>query len=417
VPSNQTVGSNDIGQGVIEWEEESFNATDLALFASNVSIPLDAVPKSQIVGPNNPSFPGGESTLDIEMVAGVAPANSNWFWLEQDDAWLYGFTVHFVNTTKAPDVSSISYSWYEGDQCEDGIGGLECKALGNVTSAAYVHRVNVEWQKVGLLGRSIVISSGDSGAHTRFDGGCQSPYLLAEFPPSSPYVTAVGATEVQNETLFDSSIAPACSLGAPFNFTCVSGGLEVAVDVQRAYFTSGGGFSNISFQPAYQRDAVAAYLADSSVTLPPASMYNAKGRAYPDVAANGHNAFVITGGYPGLTGGTSQSSPIFAAVAALLNAEFKKITGAPFGFLNPILYKMAAEAPETFTDITSGDNVCTEEGCAKSCKGWYTAKGWDPVTGLGTPNYPAMLAYVQKLGEKVVRERAERAQAAKVASA
>jgi hypothetical protein len=84
-------------------------------------------------------------------------------------------------------VSSISYSWFEGDQCEDGIGGGECTGL-NVSSMGYVHRVNTEYIKIGLLGRSIVISSGDSGAHTRFDEGCTSEHLLAEFPPSSPSV-------------------------------------------------------------------------------------------------------------------------------------------------------------------------------------------------------------------------------------
>jgi tripeptidyl-peptidase-1 len=55
---------------------------------------------------------------------------------------------------------------------------------------------------------------------------------------------------------------------------------------------------------------------------------------------------------------------------------------------------MGASCPKCFQDITKGDNLCTEDGCSANCKGYYCAKGWDPVTGLGTPNYNAMLAFL-----------------------
>jgi len=35
-------------------------------------------------------------------------------------------------------------------------------------------------------------------------------------------------------------------------------------------------------------------------------------------------------------------------------------------------------------DITEGNNP----GCGSD--GFKAVKGWDPLTGLGTPNYPAM---------------------------
>ena len=88
-----------------------------------------------------------------------------------------------------------------------------------------------------------------------------------------------------------------------------------------------------------------------------------------DVSALGHNAFVVNRGRQGLSGGTSQSSPIFAAVVALLAQTFKGITGGKsFGFINPLLYSMWAAAPNTFNDVVSGDNVCTERGCHSGCK-------------------------------------------------
>lgn len=58
---------------------------------------------------------------------------------------------------------------------------------------------------------------------------------------------------------------------------------------------------------------------------------------------------------------------------------------------------MAADKPATFTDVTVGDNKCTESGCAASCQGFECAKGWDPVTGLGVANVQEMLSYVNNM--------------------
>ena len=127
----------------------------------------------------------------------------------------------------------------------------------------------------------------------------------------------------------------------------------------------------------------------------------------------GHNGYTIQMGYEELSGGTSQSSPIFAGVVALLNVQYKKLTGNTLGFINPLLYQMWEFNPSAFNDVVSGANICTEEGCAKTCKGFMAASGWDPVTGLGTPNYPSMLEYIEQVASKVVERRA----AAKAAAA
>jgi len=414
LPRNTTVDNTNksgISQGVIEWEGQAFRPIDLLWYASNVSLNGAPVyPANQVIG-NDPTQGGDESTLDVDMIVGVAPGNSNWFWLEDDQsAWLYTFTTHFLNASAVPDVISISYGWFEGGQCDDGIGGAECQML-NVTSAQFVQRVNTQWQKIGMRGVSIFISSGDSGSHTRSDEECEAPTLLADYPSSSPYITSVGATQVQNDTYFPPTVAPACRVRRGGDqLMCISGGTEVAVSVDRAYFTSGGGFSNISVSQDYQTAAVQAYLSQKTVPLPPAQMFNHKGRAYPDVSAVGHNGYILIDGEETLEGGTSQSSPIFAGVAALLNVEYKKITGNAIGFMNPLLYKMWGDNPSAFNDVTVGDNICTESGCAKSCKGFRAAPGWDPVTGLGTPNFPTMVDYVKNLAQKVVERRAAKAQ-------
>merc|ERR1712093_78136 len=161
---------------------------------------------------------------------------------------------------------------------------------------------------------------------------------------------------------------PACSaMGS--SYACASGGLEVAVSQPVAGFTSGGGFSTYTPMPSYQKTAVQGYLS-SGVALPPSTYFNSSNRGYPDVAALGNNFAVYLDSYGGWTtvGGTSASSPTFAGISSYLNSLSYNKTGKPLGFLNPLLYKMAADQPSAFTDIVSGDNKCTEDGCFSSCK-------------------------------------------------
>jgi subtilase family serine protease len=303
---------------------------------------------------------------------------------------LYGFSTHLFQTSAAPQVVSISYGWNEEDQCEAGIGASECQALG-VNSQQYVARVNIEFQKIGLRGISLISASGDSGANGRTDPTCEESHLNPPYPGASPYITAVGATQIdQNSGIANlPNPPPGCSGQA-----CASGGYEEAVSYSQAHFASGGGFSFVASTPAYQKANVAAYLA-SGVSLPPASYYNGQGRGFPDLAAFGSNVLISSGGQLEGVGGTSCSAPIVAGIVTLLNDYVISKSKKPLGFLNPLLYKMAATAPQCFNDITVGDNICTEDGCSSSCYGFTCAKGWDPVSGLGSPVYPAMLAYVK----------------------
>ena len=58
-----------------------------------------------------------------------------------------------------------------------------------------------------------------------------------------------------------------------------------------------------------------------------------------------------------------------------LAETYQNITGKPFGFLNPFLYKRHREAPMAFRDISLGDNICTEDHCFVSCKGFTRRRG------------------------------------------
>eukprot|EP01097_Dermamoeba_algensis_P008449 TRINITY_DN5641_c0_g3_i1.p2 TRINITY_DN5641_c0_g3~~TRINITY_DN5641_c0_g3_i1.p2 ORF type:complete len:118 (-),score=41.80 TRINITY_DN5641_c0_g3_i1:144-497(-) len=113
------------------------------------------------------------------------------------------------------------------------------------------------------------------------------------------------------------------------------------------------------------------------------------------------------GGEPQLTGGTSASSPIVAGIVALLNDYRLKRKLDPIGPFNPLLYKIAYNYPAAFNDVTVGDNVCTEDGCSSSCKGYFCTKGWDPVTGWGSPVYSELVKYITQLDDARIAKKSD----------
>jgi tripeptidyl-peptidase-1 len=126
-------------------------------------------------------------------------------------------------------------------------------------------------------------------------------------------------------------------------------------------------------------------------------LFNPKGRAFPDVAAQGQNYAIYTHGSLTSVDGTSASAPAFAAIIALLNDARLKTNQSPMGFLNPWLYSAGRDG---LTDIVNGGSTgCDGNGRfggpnngGPSVPGasWNATQGWDPVTGLGSPNFAAM---------------------------
>ncbi|KAK0234356.1 family S53 protease [Armillaria nabsnona] len=148
--------------------------------------------------------------------------------------------------------------------------------------------------------------------------------------------------------------------------------------IETAASFSSGGFSNVFARPSYQFSAVSTYL--TALGNINAGRFNTTGRGFPDVAAQGNNIEIVSGGRTGLVGGTSCT--IFASVISLINDRLIAAGKPALGFLNPFLYAN----PNAFFDITTGDNP----GCGTN--GFPALASWDPVTGLGTPNFAALLA-------------------------
>jgi kumamolisin len=194
------------------------------------------------------------------------------------------------------------------------------------------------------LGVTVVASSGDWGAADQLTDGKQH----VDFPASSPHVLSCGGTSLTADT----------STGVIAAETVWNNGV--------GKHATGGGVSMFFPRPSYQ----------SSCGAPDS------GRGVPDVAAvadpqTGYMVLVHGKSYP--AGGTSAVAPLWAALVARLGQHL----GRPLGLLQPLLYKDSRPAVLTagFRDVTAGDN-----------QGYPASPGWDPCTGLGSPDGTALLA-------------------------
>lgn len=141
----------------------------------------------------------------------------------------------------------------------------------------------------------------------------------------------------------------------------------------------GGGFSDTFVQPTYQTSVVESYLKTAGLqgVLPASTLYNATGRAYPDIAALGGQTnpycVAVSGGSFGGVAGTSASTPVVAGIFAQLNDIRLKAGKAPLGFLNPLIYAN----PTCFNDVNDG----SQNNCNAGTTGFSALPGWDPATG------------------------------------
>ena len=153
-------------------------------------------------------------------------------------------------------------------------------------------------------------------------------------------------------------------------------GATQGISPETAADFSSGGFSNYFSTPDYQSSAVKGYL--SALGKTNNGLFDASGRGFPDVSTQGVNFEVVVDGEVEGVSGTSAASPTFAAIVALINDRLVAAGKSPLGFLNPFLYSNGVSA---LNDITTGSNP----GCGTN--GFPAKEGWDPVTGLGTPDF------------------------------
>ncbi|KAJ7330306.1 subtilisin-like protein [Mycena albidolilacea] len=276
---------------------------------------------------------GLEGQIDIQYTVGVAGNVPTTYVLDEaagDAATSYMDTINWLLSQEdPPTVFTTSYANEESDLTQS-VSTSVCNG----------------YMQLAAIGISMIFASGDGGASDNIQG-CTS--FVPMFPSTCPYVTSVGGTFFQPPTAFASSA---------------------------------GGFSNYFPVPSYQAADTAAYL--ESIGDEYSGMYNANGRGFPDVAAE-WEVFIVNEGSVTSAGGTSCASPIFASFIALVNDRLIAAGKPVLGFLNPLLYSTGKGGLD---DVTVGQS----RGCSGSTGGWNSAAGWDPVSGLGTPDFAGMMS-------------------------
>jgi tripeptidyl-peptidase-1 len=221
---------------------------------------------------------------------------------------------------------------------------------------AYATRVCDQFAALAARGVSVLVATGDGGAAGTGRTDCWSREVAANrfvptFPADCPYVTAVGATH---------NVAPPV-VGAEF---------------------SAGGFSDFFGRPAWQDEVVKPFLArmvrENDTRL---ALFNHSGRAMPDISAIGSGFQIVMGGENGAVLGTSASTPVVAAMVALINDARMRAGKPSLGWLNPLLY--SAKVKKVLRDVTEGESAgCLFPDNTRS-PGWSSGVGYDCVTGLG----------------------------------
>jgi kumamolisin len=354
--SGQTIAIVELGGG--------YRESDLQQYFSALGLAVPPVSSVGVDGGSN--SPGDDADmevlLDIEVVGAVAPAaTQKVYFAPNSDAGFVDAISQAVHDTPTPVAVSISWG-----QSEDAWSAQSRAAMDSAMADAAV------------LGVTITVASGDNGSTDGASDGAQH----CDFPASSPHALACGGTRLEitsagaiyAETVWNDTTAGSQGGGA-----------------------GGGGYSDVFGVPAWQASVVApagasggpaatAAAADPERRHPnppggpaPAS---SRGRGVPDVAGNADPVTgykIVANGQSTAVGGTSAVAPLWAGLIARLAQQ----SGQRFGLLQPLIYAgLAAGTPAPgFNDVTSGNNGA-----------YQAAAGWDPCTGLGTPNAATLLA-------------------------
>jgi len=382
----------DEGQGVTIAIIDSFGnpnmASDLANFNTQMGLPHMCGEPGQACANGTPTFSHVFWNGKTEVKS--PPPNSNGTGLQERDGWTVetALDVEWAHAM-APKANIINVTTDPAET--QGVQGLSAMMNAEQFIVDH-HQATVISQSFGTTeeafnstqsllnlrhafiaaaanGVTVVASSGDGGTANSVKSPTKKPQLVpfptVNWPASDPLVTSVGGTYLCTDP----------STGMGVDSTDPPAGCQFTPPVrERGWIDAGGGFSHVFAKPDYQ------------ATLPSGSTAIGDMRGVPDVAfqASSLTGTLVydTGAGAGgwfIVGGTSCSAPQFAGLVAIAD----QIAGHGLGQINPTLYALANSANygSDFFDVTTGNNQANP-----AVPGYPATTGWDPVTGLGTPD-------------------------------
>merc|ERR1719353_1814253 len=372
-------GYRNASQGILSMIDDNVSPEDLSTFSERFGITdnpiehLEGGHADSSLCHTNASL-CAEPNLDVQYMRAMSWDSEMWrFFIDDPVMWLANLTA----LESPPLVNSVSYGYLEPELA--------------IIDPTYISTFDQEAIKLGMRGVTLVVASGDDGVGSFLvRSGTLFCGYIPSFPATSPYVTAVGGTQgveqVESGLAYDRHFeeeAANCIPNATYYTEGQPGGPN---NGKGAGIVSGGGFSSTTLAPDFQTKYIRDYFYNLGVLNLPWLGYSLTGRGYPDISLSSASYIVAIGGefYP--VSGTSASSPAFAGMVSLLNAGRFKAGKGPIGYLNPAIY---AHHDKFTRDVTKGDNYCAAGDCTLCCgQGFVAKKGWDPVTGFGTVDFP-----------------------------
>ena len=362
------------GERVALIEIDGFRTSDIAAFASCFGLNVPHL-SGFGVGLKHALPPGGEATLDVEVLDAAAPALKGIDVYETKpsaSATLRALTAPLQNRGFKPQVISASLGLCEPDVfLAIGHKGLR-SVEGSLAMAAG-------------SGISFLASSGDQGSADCVDlTGAPVDRLAVNYPSSSPWVTGVGGTN------FELTPANAIAAQIVWNDTSLQPGAA-----------GGGGTSQLFNRPSYQKGTVKRnrrFVPDVSMLSDIAPGYTVFCSATPDcVNSESTNPWQTVGG-------TSAATPLLAGGLALVDQWLRANGRHDVGFANPLLYKLGRSRTfrrQVFSDVQAFSNdigpYITRHhrslGCCKAGPGFDRASGWGSVNLTGLANAAAVLIH------------------------
>ncbi|HLI16476.1 MAG TPA: S53 family peptidase [Acidimicrobiales bacterium] len=343
-------GDQGQGETVVFFEFTPFSQADLNQFAKRFGLPPFDVATVNGIAPGG-SGSLGEADMDIETVHEIAPR-----------ARLVYYNIGDVGTATDAQFSAALASAF-ADAARRFPGAVWSLSLGSceqAVSSTDLAAMDDAVASAESTGTTVFASSGDTGGSDcgQFGEDSVSSGKGVWYPAVLPAVTGVGGTSLSVTTSGD-------YLG------------ETVWSMPMMSQGSGGGVSTVIPRPSWQ--------VGTGVGQSPY-------REVPDVSAVADpttgNAIVV-GGSGETGGGTSLAAPVWAGFTALID-EYLAASGAkPIGFANPVLYELANDhrlSPPPFHDVTVGSNDFYAAG-----------PGYDPVTGLGSPDVAALAQYLLQI--------------------
>lgn len=344
------------GQTVVIFGFDGFEQSDLDMFADTSGLPRFT---PEIVGgPLGPAR--AETVMDLEVVHAIAPQAKlvvvNALPTVEDGGGFEKIAEMFNDAAERypNSVWSLSIGW-------------GCEAM---VTAADIAPVRAALTNAHRRGVTVFVASGDTaGLECKGGKDWSSPPGPADIGvdtvASLPEVTSVGGTTLSTDRQ-GRWLEERAWIDAP-----LSQG-------------SSGGISQLSERPAYQRDLKVGK--------------ETPNRVVPDVSAVADpftGVRIIVKQNPVLGGGTSQAAPIWAGMTALMNQYIIDNDGIALGDINPLLYQVAQGSKlPGFRDITAGSNAVDTP-----------VKGYDLVTGLGTPNVDNLARNLLEAQERQLQAR------------